>query len=267
MRLIGRRSNEIETVFVVCTARPQTIMRQIAALGGLGPYRFVRRPTVTMHDRYFDLPGRALARAGIVLRLRRVRSRYLLTLKAKKRVVRSRIGRYELELAWSRSALARIIRALARLGVVMPQPVIRRGRGPDSVLREAGFSLVQSRTNRRRLRNVARANDPARAVLAELALDTVSFRFSKRRVRFAEVEIELKSRADSTVISAIAALLLDRYAGQLRPWPYGKFATGCLFERLAEQGKLERLLGREDYPVPAAYPMLARRLMGSDIGR
>jgi hypothetical protein len=54
--------------------------------------------------------------------------------------------------------------------------------------------------------------------------------------------------------------LAEAFPDDLRPWPYGKLATGRAVERLLAEGRLEGLLDGDGRIRPAAHDLLAEFL-------
>ena len=54
--------------------------------------------------------------------------------------------------------------------------------------------------------------------------------------------------------------LAEAFPDDLRPWPYGKLATGRAVEQLLAEGRLEGMLDAEDRIRPGAHDLLAEFL-------
>ena len=61
-------------------------------------------------------------------------------------------------------------------------------------------------------------------------------------------------------MQALLAALAEVFPDDLRPWPYGKLATGRAVEQLLAAGRLEGLLDPSGRISPAAHARLAEYL-------
>jgi hypothetical protein len=61
-------------------------------------------------------------------------------------------------------------------------------------------------------------------------------------------------------VQALLAALAEAFPEELRPWPYGKLATGRAVERLLADGRLEGLLAPDGRVRPTAHDLLAEFL-------
>jgi hypothetical protein len=146
----------------------------------------------------------------------------------------------EIEVPWSAEGFKTVADELARAQIKVAQPAAFDGVSPAEVLRACGLIPIQDRQTHRRVRDVL---DPARHIrLAELAIDAVDYRFGSREVNLYEVEIEAKQLDSAGVLHACAGALQSEFGAMLRPWPFGKLATGAAIERLLRTGELTPLL-------------------------
>lgn len=224
---------EHEIALVAVSDAPDRVGDEVAALSSLGPYRLDPRPEQRLRDRYLDTADGSLARRRLALRLRELDGAPFLTLKADAgRRAGGAFDRFELELPWSRSALAVVEAELSRRGVRLDVEATDRD-DPERALEAAGLEIAQERETRRRPRDVrAQAGGP---VLAELAVDRVTFRVVGGAVRVVEVEVE--ARREDVDLEEIA-LLLGEAAPALERWPTGKLALGRAIERELAMGRL-----------------------------
>jgi hypothetical protein len=58
-------------------------------------------------------------------------------------------------------------------------------------------------------------------------------------------------------VEALLEALAETFAGELKPWPYGKLVTGRAVERLLAAGRLEGQLDERRRIRPAAHDLLA----------
>jgi hypothetical protein len=61
-------------------------------------------------------------------------------------------------------------------------------------------------------------------------------------------------------VQALLGALAARFPSDLKPWPYGKLATGQAVEQLLAEGRLEGLLDARQRIRPAAHDLLAEFL-------
>jgi hypothetical protein len=92
--------------------------------------------------------------------------------------------------------------------------------------------------------------------VAELTVDDVGYRLPAGTARLLEVEVEAKGSGGLETVQALLEALAEGFPGELRPWPYGKLATGRAVEQLLAEGRLEGLLGPDDRIRPAAHELL-----------
>ena len=256
---------EVEATLAVSSETPAEVAERIAALDGLGPYRFHWLDVRELRDVYLDTPARELEERGLALRLRREDGGWWITLKGPARPAPGgAVERSELELEWSRAAFGRILGALRSRGVELPGASSATC-GPDAgdprgVAAEAGFRVIQDRRTRRARARVEAA-DGGEGPLAWIVVDTVRFRTaSGQGVRHREVEIEATPAAWEGVPGEVAGLLRRRFGDALRPWEHPKLATGQ-----AVAGT-EPPAGPDGDLLPAAYDRLERELSGGGAG-
>jgi hypothetical protein len=217
----------------------------VAALGSIAGYRLSPIAPRIMRDRYLDTGQRALAARRIALRRRAIADGWLVTVKGPPRPASPGLSRrLELEAPWSPEALGRIVDALRAEGVTLPRLSGSTG-APLEAARSLGLRVVQDRETHRRPRVVTRVDDPRGAALAELAVDAVAYRIEAKIVRLYQVEVEARSADAAPAVRAIMDRLAAQFAPALRPWPYGKLATGEAITRLLRAGDLDGALGAD----------------------
>lgn len=253
---------EVESAVLIRAAEPAAIASRIAKWTTLEEFRLIARATEAIEDDYVDTAERALAARRIALRVRRVDGAARLTLKGPgPRTNGAAENRMEIEAPYSVGAATRVLRALSDLGIAMPRRTASRTwKRPADFLRALGLVAVQKRTTRRMVRDVALAEDPNRKVLAELAIDTVTYSIRGTRVRLCELEVEARRPEGVRVANRLPALLVAGAPDALKPWKYSKFAMGRAFEALAEEGKLARHVGAGDWFTPRGFDELEKRL-------
>ena len=235
---------ESEAALVICGVDPQETARRIHGLREIAGYALRQRELLEIRDDYYDTPDGRLRTVKAALRIRRIaggKPVTLVTLKSKSAPAGPwRNERQEIELPWSVQALRRVLDALAELGIRLvgvpfESPALEL---PQSMLAALGLQVVQRRNTRRTPMDVIAPYGTADDVVAELSTDAVGFELGGTPVELNEVEIEAKSPGGNRAVDAITSGLLDKFAGELRPWPHSKLATGNAIERLMREGRL-----------------------------
>jgi hypothetical protein len=196
----------------------------VAGLEGVDRFELRARATQRIRDTYLDTGEGTLGAARVAVRVRELDGRPLLTLKAD--AVRSGLAseRLELEAPWSAGAMGAALEELRRRGIELPDP-------PEG----------------------AGAGEPL-ADLGGLGLRPTQLRETTRTPR------DVLERGGLETEQALLEALAEGFPGELRPWPYGKLATGRAVEQLLAAGRLEGLLGPDDRIRPAAHDLLAEFL-------
>lgn len=212
---------------------------RIARLTTLAGYCLVRGDAFAMRDTYFDTQDRGLGSTGWSLRIREIGDQRLINVKGPtKQTDWGGVERWELELPWSRTALATAMESLPCLGSMnegsddLADPLI--------ALASAGLSVIQTRTTVRRPRDVR--TDPEAPIIAELVVDLVKYELPGMPVLHHEVEIEAGSSHPAQDLERMASALLDAYGDALQPWKFGKLATGFMAEELLAREGVEGFL-------------------------
>ena len=261
------RGREIEAALIVYATAPKTVEQCLAHLQTLLEFGLLPRPTETIEDTYFDTTDRSLQVRLIALRIRRIDGIRLLTMKADSHPALSGEDRLEIEYPWSPSVLHSVMSELRNRGVGVPSSPGELGStDPTAVLASLGLEEVQTRVTMRTPRDVV-ADGAETQPVAELAIDTVTYRFRDGRVRLLEVEVEAKGRGDASTVERITASLHDAFPSQLLPWPYGKLPTGNAIQELLADGKLDGLINEDRMLRPAAYEQLAGLLKRDAMSR
>ena len=252
------RPREIEGILLVRADDQEAAGRRVAGLEAVGRFRLRPRPVQRIRDVYLDTGDGALAAARVAFRVRELDGRPLLTLKAD--AVRSGLAteRLELEAPWSAQALGAVLEELRRRGIEVPEPRPEgSGAGePLGDLAALGLRPTQRRETTRTPRDVLDGTDPDAEPVAELTLDDVAFLLPAGTARLLEVEVEAKGAGGLETVQALLGALAEAYPEDLRPWQFGKLATGRAVERLLADGRLEGLLDPDGRVRPAAHDRL-----------
>jgi CYTH domain len=256
------RPREVEGVLLVCADDQEAAGRKVAALEAVDRFQLRHRPAQRIRDTYLDTGDGALSAARVAFRVRELDGRPLLTLKAD--AVRSGLAaeRLELEAPWSAAALGVAVEELRRRGIDLPEP-LPEGAGagePLADLGALGLRPTQVRETTRTPRDVHEADGRAAGPVAELTLDDVGYRLPAGTARLLEVEVEAKGPGGLETVEALLGALAEAFAGELKPWPYGKLATGRAVEELLAAGRLDDLLDEQRRIRPAAHDLLAEFL-------
>jgi len=258
---MSRQPREVEGVLLVCAEDQEAAARRVAGLGAVDRFVLRPRPPQRIRDVYFDAGDGALARARVAFRVRELDGRPLLTLKASP--VRTGLAseRLELEAPWSAAALQAVLEELRRRGVRLPDPPPEAGSGePLADLLALGLLRTQLRETTRTPLDATELDHQGAGPVAELTVDDVAYQLPAGTARLLEVEVEAKGRGRLETVQALLEALAQAFPGELRPWPYGKLATGRAVERLLAAGRLQGLLDPAGRIRPAAHDLLAEAL-------
>jgi inorganic triphosphatase YgiF len=254
---VSEPPREVEGVLLVRAGDQEAAGRRVAGLAAVDRFRLRPRPDQRIRDVYLDTGDGALAAARVAFRVRELDGRPLLTLKADP--VRSGLAaaRLELEAPWSAEALGAVLAELRRRRIDLPEHPRGAGAGePLADLGGLGLRPTQLRETTRTPRDVLDGDDP----VAELTVDDVAFLLPAGTARLLEVEVEAKGAGGLETVQALLAALAEGFPEELRPWPYGKLATGRAVERLLADGRLAGLLGPDGRVSPDAHDLLAEFL-------
>ena len=258
---MSEQPREVEGVLLVRADDQDAAGERVAALEAVGRFDLRARPPQRIRDTYLDTGDGALATARVAFRVRELDGRPLLTLKADP--VRSGLAaeRLELEAPWSAAALQSVLEELWGRDVDLPVPPETAGEGePLADLAGLGLLPTQIRETTRTPRDVVERDGPAAGPVAELTLDDVAYQLPAGRARLLEVEVEAKGPGGLETVQTLLEALAEAFPDDLRPWPYGKLATGRAVERLLAEGRLEGLLDGDGRIRPAAHELLAEFL-------
>ena len=253
--------HEVEGVLLVRADDQEAAAAKVAGLEAVGRFRLRQRPAQRIRDTYLDTGDGALGWARVAFRVRELDGSPLLTLKAD--AVRSGLAaqRLELEAPWSAAALGTVLEELRRRGVELPEPPEGAGAGePLADLAGLGLRPTQVRETTRTPRDVFEGDDAAAGPVAELTVDDVGYQLPTGSARLLEVEVEAKGQGGLETVQVLLAALAEGFPEALRPWPYGKLATGRAVEQLLAAGRLEGLLDPAGRIHPSAHDRLAEFL-------
>lgn len=249
---------EMEATLAICSEHAAAIAQSIAEISRVATYGIIAGPRQSILDSYFDTPDGALASRNWALRLRETEETRLIALKGPSTHVTSGgVQRVELEIPWSTEALERIRREISALPIDVGQMSLPVDNSLEEALREAGLRIIQQRNTRRQVLNVLSEEGQA---IAEIALDEVEYRVRACQVFHNEVEIEAKGPGGAEAVAAVRAYLLQEFRPSVRPWDYGKLATGIALEALLDEAPSEDLFGANGHLTPAAYDKLEARM-------
>ncbi|HEV3497722.1 MAG TPA: CYTH domain-containing protein, partial [Actinomycetes bacterium] len=255
---VSDQPQEVEGVLLVRAGDQDAAGERVAALEAVDRFELRARPAQRIRDVYLDTGDGALAGARVAFRVRELDGRPLLTLKADP--VRSGLAaeRLELEAPWSAEALRTALEELWRRGVDLPTPRETAGAGePLADLAGLGLRPTQIRDTTRTPRDVVERDG---GPVAELTVDDVAYQLPAGRARLLEVEVEAKGPGGMETVQTVLGALAEAFPDDLRPWPYGKLATGRAVEQLLAEGRLEGMLDADGRIRPAAHELLAEFL-------
>jgi CYTH domain len=252
---------EVEGVLLFSAEDLEAAARRVAGLQTVDRFELRPRPDQRIRDTYLDTGDGALSEHRVAFRVRELDGRPLLTLKAD--AVRSGLAaeRLELEAPWSARALGAVLEELRRRGIEVADPPEGAGSGePLADLAALGLRPTQVRATTRTPRDVHEGGDPGAGPVAELTIDDVGYQLRAGTARLLEVEVEAKGPGGLETVQALLGALAKAFPQELRPWPYGKLATGQAVERLLAAGRLEGHLDPAGRIRPSAHDRLAEFL-------
>ncbi|HZY94676.1 MAG TPA: CYTH domain-containing protein [Candidatus Bathyarchaeia archaeon] len=258
----SKEEEEIATVLIIRT-NAERILADLANLQSILDFQLRHLPRKIIRDTYYDSPDYLLRRKRANLRLREIGGQWFLSAKLGGKLNRGGIiSRRDPEIPWSRAALQQIA---LELGLRLPDTDFvaeSPSSMPRTEMERMGLQVVQERETRREGSNVMQGEK----LIAELALDKVTFRFKSVQVQLYEIEIELKSgdKTDLRKLESIRNRVASMYRGSLSRWSHGKFVTGRAIEKLLEDGRLQALLDNEGLK-PEAVKTIQRVLQSKNL--
>ncbi len=251
---------ENEITLLVASDDPERVRAALTGLDRIGDYALVPADALIIEDVYLDTLSHELSRQSWVLRVRYEDGHAYFTLKGPaRRTEWGGVERIEIEEPWTREGPARIRSLLTASGIHVHE-FSRTGEDEDAVdaLKACGFMVLQQRHTRRDRRMVLL---PAGgSPVAELVLDRVMYHFGSQGIRHMEVEIEAIGPAQANHAKVVADGLVEAIGPELRPWGYGKLATGKMLEALLGSGELHALVRPDSYLVPIVYTLIESRM-------
>ena len=253
-----RGSSEVEAVLII-KGDVDAVLKELAGLRSILNYRLEPGQSKIIHDRYFDTIDRRLRKRGANLRIRELDGSLFVSVKSHTRgTLRGATARREIEVPWSKQNLLSHIKDLElEADLALPERQFSDA-DPLAAMDATGLQLVQDRETRREVRNVSSVRKPG-LVLAELAIDRVTYHIGNHNISIFEVEVEEKAKGSSSVISDMTKALLQAYQPSLQKWSHGKFVTGLAIQRLLETEPADNLLG-QDRLKPEALGTIDRAL-------
>ena len=252
---------EVESTLAVVSENPRKIIDALCGLSCLAGYRLIPEGTREIRDIYYDTEDGALKRERIGFRIRERKGHpSLVALKGPATACRESgvVSRLEVEEAWSEETLRNLLGNLGRRGIAFSSvPTFHRD--PQMTLENLGLAVVQDRETRRRVWNAVADDEGKGDPLAEMVIDTVTYRCDGSRLVHREVEVEALSPADDASVLSVGALitaLADRFKGELRAWDHGKLPTGKMLCKIAGEGRLAGHVFPSGELGPGAYSLL-----------
>jgi len=231
------------------------LRRKLANLRKILQYDLKPKPVRIIYDTYYDTPENALRQGKISLRTRKLRSTLLVSTKSDIRKIEGNIiRRREMELPWSYNSVRLLARTLKLKSPLLP--ILQFRRIPvTNALASMGLEVIQERRTRRVARNVVRRGNTQARVLAEMAIDRVTYTFRGTKIGISEVEIEAKSAEGLATVQDIANDLVSKYHTSLEQWFHGKFVTGLAIQKLLDTKQFHRYVSNDGLR-PEAFELI-----------
>lgn len=224
---------------MVRSLHPTNVLERISELKSLGDYSLVRKGIEDLRDVYFDTSDHSLSQRRLNLRLRYLTGAAKITLKQSPGLfTRNRNSRRETELDWSPGSLSKILQEISDRGIRLETTDSGAGDPADS-LKRLGLVAIQDRETKRSPREVVSAQGE---LLAELAIDSVTYHFVNGDIMLDEVEVEAKSRNGREAVDEVVKHLTRVFQPELQRWKSGKLSTGMRIEKLLRNGRLDGLI-------------------------
>jgi inorganic triphosphatase YgiF len=258
---MSKQETEVESKLLIMDPDPASFLRQISRKSHLSIYRLIKQGRLLIRDVYLDTPEAALKNQRLALRLRKQNENYFLTLKGKTEISDwGGVKRLEIELPWSLNSYLRIINLLKENAILIDSfPKNISITSPLDILKNPSFTIVQDRETRRLIRKVMSANQQQK-VLAELALDTVTYHLADLTVLQAEIELEAKDVAGLNTVRELTEYLIQEYPKRLRSWTISKLSTGILIGQLHQEENIQKFVNRQNYLLPLAFDRIAKKV-------
>ncbi len=255
---------EVEAAFLVICDQPRDFIDRMEKLPSLGKYELQSCKKRMIRDRYFDTPEHALQDQRIALRIREVNGKQLTTLKGPSRSLpRGGVERVEIEEEWSDAVFRTILEVLKSNNIDIEYPMQAVGdEDPLALMSLHRLCLVQERKTERTIRNVAHKVGDDHLVVAEMAIDVVTYLFGDidSPIRIYQIEIEEKDRGSPLIMGELADKLVDKFKPEIRRWSYGKLATGKAIKKLLGECDREKIVDSEGNLAPDVYDWIENYL-------
>ncbi len=249
--------SEFESVLII-RENPVSVLNQLTSLHSILNYRLTPQPVKMIRDAYFDNSQGFLQKKRVNLRIRETNGTVLISVKSGTKMTRvGGIKRKETELPWSDSNLAKIAKELKLEHFPTRHTHQSSHLRPMEALGQLGIQIIQERQTRREARHITSETDPTHRVIAELAIDHVTYHFRDQDVSIQEVEVEARDKNSWSTVRDVTEKLLSTYQPALQRWVHGKFVTGKAIETLLRAGTLQSLLS-ETGLTPAGFDTLDR---------
>ena len=233
--------------------------RRLANLRKILQYDLKPKPIRIIYDTYYDTPENDLRQRKISLRTRKLRGTLLVSTKSDiRKIAGNMIRRREMELPWSYNSVRLLAKTLKLKTPLMPVSQFRRIPVTEA-LASMGLEMIQQRRTRREARNVVRRGKTPSSILAEMAIDRVTYILNNTKVGLSEVEVEAKSPKGLATVQDIANALISKYHPNLRQWFHGKFVTGFAIRKLLETKQFHSYILKGELR-PEAFDLIERTI-------
>ena len=239
-----RGSSEVEVVLII-KRDFDAVLNQLTSLRSILDYRLEPGPPKTIRDIYFDTADGLLRKRETNVRIREIGDAFFISTKwGAKRTLKGATLRKEVEVPWSERALRGLIKNL-KLELGRGLPLLQFSEAtPIESMEAIGLHMIQDRETKREVRNISSGLKPT-LVLAELAIDRVTYRIGNHKASIFEVEVEEKAKKSSPVVRDVTKALLQAFQPALQKWSQGKLLTGLAIQRILETEPVDNLLDHD----------------------
>lgn len=250
-------SIELETKLAVISRFPLKILTELLSLKQISHFKLSKGKTFHIRDTYFDSAANDLRKAGFALRIRNINDQFLLTLKGKSEISNSgAVKRLEVEDIWNYPTFTKIMYLLRKQKILSKLGEIKFFHGdPVSTLKNYDLFIIHDRQSLRHQRFVKKKLTDNKSI-AELVIDSVSFRVKDKMIRHHEVEVELQVLAETDILNSLTSSLFKIFPEDLQIWTYNKLETGIAIEKIFIEKKLEQYLDEKNNLLPPAYRII-----------
>jgi len=255
---IASRGFESEIALIIKN-NSDRITNELSRAQRVSGYDLKPKPSQVIQDTYFDTRERFLREKRISLRIRRMDDTLLLSTKSDiRKIAGDIIQRREMERPWSYNS----IRVLAR-NLKLNFPIMSSSKfqslPASRALRTMGLEVIQERRTHREPRDIVIRDKVPVSILAELAIDHVTYDFGDITVGLSEIEVEAKGARSLARVREIADVLISKYSPSLQQWFHGKFVTGLAIQKLLKTKAFHSSLVNGDLG-PEAFQLIERAL-------